>query len=108
MIKMQGFQRMVNQRIMASILAIGLTQLFLHIQTFFKNDTEVTGFYNNNTTALSKHRSHNTKGINIGVEFINEERFGFMSIEAGYIKSYWSTLGTDTYTPIGRNFGSFW
>jgi len=63
MIKMQGFQRMVNQRI---------------------------------------------TGINIGVEFINEERFGFMSIEAGYVKSYWSTLGTDTYTPIGISFGSFW
>jgi len=99
---------MVNQRITGINIGYRFNPTVLTYSNFFKNDTEVTGFYNNNTTALSKHRSHNAKGINIGIEFINEERFGFMSIEAGYVKSYWSTLGTDTYTPIGISFGSFW
>ncbi len=82
--------------------------MILSYANFFKNTTEVTGTYNNNTTTLSKHRSHNAKGINIGIEFISTDKFGFMSIEAGYIKSYWSTLGTDTFSPLGISFGTFW
>lgn len=73
----------------------------------FKNQTEVTGFYSNVNTTFRKDRSHEAKGVLIGVNFMSDKH-GFATLEFGYARSSWTLLGTNTYTPVGISFGSYW
>ena len=73
----------------------------------FRNQTEASGFYSNVSTSFRKERSHEAKGVLIGVNLTSND-YGFATLEFGYARSKWSQLGTKTYTPAGISFGSYW
>jgi len=81
---------------------------FLTYVNVFKNDTTAQGIFDTKTIKLSKNRTQSTKGILLGINFIQESKSSFFTLEIGYAKSTWSTLGTKTYTPAGASIGYIW
>lgn len=84
---------------------------FLTYINVFKNKTDAKGTYTStspSTASFSKERSHHAEGILFGLNFMPDNKHNYVTLEVGYAKSTWSTLGSKVYTPVGISIGYFW